>query len=99
MLLSEPEYARGGCMRLTCVSVVHMTKMIQVRNVPDELHRLLKVRAAQQGTSLSEYLLREILEHAARPTLEEALRAISREAPVSDGPDGAELIREMRDGR
>lgn len=86
-------------MRFTCVNVAHMTKMIQVRNVPDELHRLLKVRAAQQGTSLSEYLLREILEHAARPTLEEALDAISREAPVTGGPDGAQLIRELRDGR
>lgn len=73
--------------------------MIQVRNVPDEIHRLLKIRSAQQGTSLSEYLLREILEHAARPTLEEALAAISREQPVTAGPDGAELIRAMRDGR
>lgn len=76
-----------------------MTKMIQVRNVPDELHRLLKMRAAAQGTSLSEYLLQEVLQHAARPTLEEALAAIQREEPVLGGPDGAELIREMRDGR
>ncbi len=79
--------------------VERMTKMIQVRNVPDELHRLLKVRAAQQGTSLSEYLLREIIEHAARPTLEEALAAISGNEPVIDGPGGAEIIRELRDGR
>ncbi len=79
--------------------VPSMTKMIQVRNVPDDLHRLLKVRAAQQGTSLSEYLLREIVEHAARPTLEEALAAISQNEPVTEGPGGAEIIRELRESR
>jgi antitoxin FitA len=37
-----------------------MSKMIQIRNVPDELHRTLKVRAAQAGMTLSDYLLSEI---------------------------------------
>lgn len=48
-----------------------MSKMIPIRNVPDDIHRQLKVRSAQQGMSLSEYFLREVLQHAARPTLEE----------------------------
>lgn len=76
-----------------------MTKMIQIRNVPDEWHRILKIRAAEQGTSLSEYLLREIIQHASRPSMQEALAAILREEPVTAGPDGAQTIREMRDGR
>ncbi len=44
---------------------------IQIRNVPEDLHRQLKVRAAESGQSLSDYLLREVLEHAQKPTLAE----------------------------
>jgi predicted nucleic acid-binding protein len=51
--------------------VPSMAKMIQLRNVPDELHRLLKARAALEGMSLSEYLLAEIRRSAERPTLHE----------------------------
>ncbi len=76
-----------------------MTKMIQIRNVPDEWHRVLKIRAAEQGTSLSEYLLREVIQHASRPSMQEALAAIMRDEPVTAGPDGAQIIREMREGR
>jgi hypothetical protein len=43
--------------------------MIQLRNVPDALHRTLKARAAMTGMSLSDYLLAEIREIAERPTL------------------------------
>jgi plasmid stability protein len=46
-----------------------MAKMIQVRNVPDALHRSLKARAAMAGMSLSDYLLVEFREIAERPTL------------------------------
>ena len=64
-----------------------MGKMIQVRNVPEVLHRSLKARAATAGMSLSDYLLGEHREIAERPTLAEfrerlaALR-ITRYAPV-----------------
>lgn len=54
---------------------------IQIRNVPPELHRKLKVRAANEGVSLSELLLRVAEREAARPTLDEIverLRALSR---------------------
>jgi predicted metalloendopeptidase len=44
---------------------------IQLRNVPDALHRSLKARAAMAGMSLSDYLIAEIKEIAARPTLDE----------------------------
>jgi antitoxin FitA len=46
---------------------LYMSKMIQLRNVPDSLHRTLKARAAMVGMSLSDYLLREIKEIAERP--------------------------------
>ena len=48
-----------------------MSKMIQIRNVPDALHRRLEARAALAGMSLSDYLLAEIKELAAHPTLTE----------------------------
>src|SRR5215207_2420933 len=50
---------------------VAMARLIQIRNVPDLLHRRLKSRAALAGMSLSEYLLAEIREVAERPTIEE----------------------------
>ncbi|HEV3229593.1 MAG TPA: hypothetical protein VGY97_08975 [Solirubrobacteraceae bacterium] len=48
-----------------------MSKMIQVRNVPDDVHRTLKARAAAAGLSLSDYIKRDLEEAAARPSLEE----------------------------
>jgi plasmid stability protein len=45
--------------------------MIQVRNVPEEIHRILKMRAAAAGMSLSDYIKRYLVERASRPTLEE----------------------------
>ncbi len=50
-----------------------MPSMIQIRNVPDALHRELKVRAAQTGMTLSDYLLAELQALAARPTMREWL--------------------------
>jgi plasmid stability protein len=74
-----------------------MGVMIQIRNVPDDLHRRLKSRAALAGMSLSEYLLREIGQIAERPTLEE-LRARLHSLPqVTVSPSPAEVIRTGRD--
>jgi predicted nucleic acid-binding protein len=46
-------------MRIACVTLFRMSKLIQIRNVPDELHRTLKARAAKAGMTLSDYLLYE----------------------------------------
>ncbi len=46
-------------MPLACTHASHMSKMVQIRNVPDTLHRTLKVRAADSGQTLSDYPLRE----------------------------------------
>ena len=53
-----------------------MTRMIQIRNVPEDLHRLLKSRAALAGKSLSDYLLEELRRTAMRPTAPWYLEAI-----------------------
>ncbi len=76
-----------------------MPKTIQVRNVPDTLHRKLKSRAAAEGLSLSDYLLREIEEIAERPTMKELAERIARLPPVKYKRSPAEIIREERDSR
>jgi len=84
-------------MRSACFYVLHMERMVQIRNVPDALHRRLKSRAALAGMSLSDYLLRELREVAERPTLDE-LRARLRgrtETALSVPP--AEAVRAERD--
>lgn len=57
----------------TCYNAISMASMIQIRNVPDALHRELKVRAAQSGMTLSDYLLAELESLAVRPTMKEWL--------------------------
>ena len=59
-----------------------MPKMIRLRNVPDDLHRVLKSRAALAGKSLSEYLIAEIRRHADYPTVEELRQRLRARAEV-----------------
>ncbi len=70
--------------------------MIQVRNVPDVLHRSLKARAATMGMSLSDYLLGELREIAARPTLAEFRERLHTRMPLPAELDIARLMREER---
>ena len=76
-----------------------MSKMIQLRNVPDTLHRTLKARAAMAGMSLSDYLLAELREIAERPTLEELRERLHKRKPVTAELDIARMVREERDAR
>jgi len=73
-----------------------MAVMIQVRNVPETLHRGLKSRAATMGMSLSDYLLGELQEIAGRPTLGEFRDRLHARRPLSAEPDTARLLREER---
>jgi plasmid stability protein len=70
--------------------------MVQVRNVPDAVHRKLKARAALQGTSLSEYVLLEIERALERPTRGELLDRLASRTPVKLRPGAAEVIRTER---
>lgn len=69
--------------------------MLQIRNVPDDLHRALKARAAREGTTMSELVLRELPRVAHRPSPEQVLARILQRAPVG-GPSAAELIGDER---
>jgi antitoxin FitA len=73
--------------------------MIQVRNVPETLHRGLKARAAMAGMSLSDYLLAEMREIAERPTLAEMRERLHRRETVLAPIDTARLVGEEREAR
>lgn len=76
-----------------------MSKMVQIRNMPDPIHRVLKSRAALAGMSLSDYLLQIVRQSAERPTLEELRERMRRREPISLSVSAAEMIREERDSR
>jgi plasmid stability protein len=79
--------------------VEYMTRMIQIRNVPDDLHRLLKSRAALAGQSLSDYLLEELKRVAQRPTLTELAERIKSRSQVTPPVSPAEAVRVERESR
>ena len=83
----------------TCDHVIRMSTMIQIRNVPEGLHRRLKARAALAGMSLSEYLLREVRRVAQQPTLEELRVRLERRPAVTPAPPPAQAVRAERDSR
>ncbi|MCZ8132976.1 MAG: hypothetical protein O9284_17025 [Steroidobacteraceae bacterium] len=76
-----------------------MPKMIQLRNVPDALHRQLKARAALEGLSLSDYLIREARKLVERPTPTELVARLKARGPLPLMESPADIIRAMRYGR
>jgi plasmid stability protein len=76
-----------------------MSTMIQIRNVPDTLHRRLKSRAALAGMSLSDYLLNELRELAERPSLEELRARLHSRSRTTPALEPAEAVRAERDSR
>jgi antitoxin FitA len=85
-----------------CAAWMHVTsmgKMAQIRNMPDAIHRKVKARAAQEGMSLSDYLLREIRKSAERPTMAELVERLASLPPVITSKSPAEIVREGREER
>lgn len=79
-------------------NVVHMSKMIQVRNVPDELHRALKMRSVEEGMTLSDFIKRELESIATgKSTLDEISARIK--ARGSSGLRSETIVQLIREGR
>ena len=76
-----------------------MPTMVQIRNVPSDLHRELKSRAALEGMSLSDYLLRELRHALNRPTLDEIRKRLSNRQPVRPRPAPSAAVRAERKSR
>lgn len=83
----------------TCTHVTHMSKMIQIRHVPDRLHRRLKARAAAHGLPLSDYLRRELERVGEQMTPEELREALARLDAVVTTESAATAVRAERDAR
>ncbi len=83
----------------TCFYVLHMSMMIQIRNVPDGLHRKLKARAASEGLSLSDFLIQEVRKVADRPTDDEIRARLAALPPVEFKTSPTAIVREERDRR
>jgi hypothetical protein len=73
-----------------------MSKMIQLRHVPDALHRLLKARAALAGLPLSDYLIREVRKIAEQPTVEEMRERLKQWEPYRGRLSPTEVLRRAR---
>ena len=73
--------------------------MIQIRNVPEPIHRKLKARAAMAGMSLSDYLLAELRRSTERPARQELLDRLARRAPVTPRVSPAAAVRAERERR
>ena len=76
-----------------------MSKMIQIRDVPDQVHRTLKIRAAGEGMSLSDFIKRELERTAERPSMREWLERIQQSKPILGKRSAAQVIRGLRDER
>jgi len=82
-----------------CDHHFRMSTMIQIRHVPDEVHRKLKARAALEGLSLSGFLLREVQAIVDRPSLAELQSRLAGREPVRSRESAARAVRAERDSR
>lgn len=74
-----------------------MAVHLQIRDLPDELHQILRRRASTRGLSLRQYALEVLQEHCSLPTMDEWLDGLSRLTPVSLPHPAAEAVREARE--
>ena len=82
------------------VNVEHMSKMIQIRNVPDDLHRQLKIRAAAAGMSMSDYIKRELDLRTRKSTIREiGERRRARSGGKKSSLTTQDIVDIIREGR
>jgi plasmid stability protein len=86
-------------MRRTWLYAENMSKMIQVRDVPDQVHSILKARAAREGMSLSDFIKQELERSTERPTMREWLESTRQAKPIPTKRSAAQIVRELRDAR
>ena len=85
------------CMHFACTLEVEMPKAIQIRDVPDDVHAVLRARAAAAGMSMSEYLRSELVTMVEKPTMEELFARIRSRPPTNVSRQSiVDIIREAR---
>ena len=83
-------------MRNACDHILRMSRMVQIRNVPEEIHRTLKSRAARSGMSLSDFLLAELRKVAERPTADELVQRLAELPAIRTRASSAAAVRAAR---
>jgi len=84
-------------MQFDCIMEMTVPKAIQIRDVPDDVHAVIRVRAARAGMSMSEYLRSELVTMAEKPTLEELFARIQSQPPNNVSLQSiVDIIREAR---
>jgi plasmid stability protein len=76
-----------------------MNKHIQIREVPEKTHRKLKMRAAEEGVSMSDYLKRLIERELQRPSWDDIEARMKKMKSVALSESTADLVRRERDAR
>lgn len=77
----------------------NMSKVIQIRGVPEKLHSILKARAAREGMSLSDFIKKELESSAEQPTMREWLERTRQAKPIPTKRSAAQIIRALRDSQ
>ena len=77
----------------------NMSRVIHVKNVPDDVHRTLKARAAREGMSLSDFIRKQLQKSIERPTMLEWLDRVGRRKPIPTKRSAAQVLRELRHSR
>ncbi|MGH9583691.1 MAG: FitA-like ribbon-helix-helix domain-containing protein [Bryobacteraceae bacterium] len=86
-------YAGHFCM------LMNMSKLVRIRDLPDQAHSTLKVRAAREGMSLSDFIKRELERTAARPSMQEWLERTRQAKPILARRSPAQIVRQLRDSQ
>lgn len=77
--------------------MIRMATLVQIRDVPDQVHRTLKARAAASGMSFSEYLRTLLTRAAERPTTRELMARIEARGIVHRDEPSERSVRRLRD--
>ena len=80
----------------TCMGVINMSTMVQIRHLPDDVHKVLKIRALEQGTNLSAFLVRELTRIAKTPTLDDLLERIHQREKCVIQEDSLDALKAER---
>ena len=76
-----------------------MNKMIQVRNLKPELHKKVKIRATEEGVTITDWVTKIIENELARPTMKEVYARLKTRTRVHLSPSAVEMVRDDRDNR
>jgi len=76
-----------------------MSKMIQLRDVPEQMHSTLKARAAREGMSLSDFIKRELERTVERPSMQEWLESTRKAKRIPTKQTAVQVVRELREAR